>query len=1490
MPQDFFYWEALAVSDEFDIKDLEPDVLDVLHHLRQGNLKKIDFKKLKGHDIYRAKISRNDRLIFVENASRIIMVAVVRNHDYQKCKFFKYAVWKNFISKTEPQNLNTIEEQDFIPVEETHFQLLNEDLQSIKFYNQEFINLSEAQCGASRITFPGVLDGPAGSGKSLVLFEILKDFCYRSENIGAKVLFIAASSRLVKYLEKHFWEYIGFSNLPCNVIFQSYNEIFLKNYAPVVMQQLTSSNCISWLEKQLPILRSGINEEDLLYFVKSPERWVKELQLLHDNPETYTQHTLFNSTQAVWVRNMYQQFTQYLLEQGQHSLELWFKKNPIMLPEYNMITQKRKQDFYQLLRNEFRNISGYSSCADYLKNDDRRNTFKDKSLKEKIFNYLKSYIHYLKDNNILNSALLPLTSPETADLVLLDEYPDLTTLQLRNVFSLAKDGRIICAGDTNQALNNQIPPFKYLRDLYPELNRIFLSQTYRSPWQALEVANCILNMEFQVLRGVIDAGQYVEVPIDKERQSSGYTYWNKAPEEIGFNKDSTQWIVITTSALKEAAIQKFGTPLVFTSEEVKGQQFKGIIIYELLNILKEALSFLNTDKEVTLHSHRPKKSHHHPLLVAQRPYFHEVFVAITRGKHIVAFSQTEHHYLKRITEPLKKNIQKNTPNEHLSTREESHSIQEWYDMIIEQHDRGNVKVAENIFNQKFKHLFTSFDAFLQISPVINQKEYISLYDLAIKEVKQHFSVDVLRKFILNNISNLNNFYLLLFAFFSENQKLVDYRWNVFLMVYNHLPEEKKALFPVIIHHIPNFLEKLDISDKVKFPIKKLFFEYEFKKLLQENQADYLNSIITYFIENREVMRVFPEMLFPLLKNYQFKDEPQEDLEEYIFYILFYNEFPQFQEFLPIVITDPRFMEYLYSIDKYEDEVESFFINQWEKIKDKPSMRQQMSREFLNDIDCCNLVQKTILLDLLEKGPLATNLSSERLWMPEGNESALIVRMLISKNAVDETILKVLFTKNPTLKKSHALCHYKSKDLYIFFSILSQHHLRDILQDLLQENEGMYHFLHIAILLRYTQHRNTSIERDNDNPLNLLVRNVAGIQILNKLLLTTEVLKFLPHEALWTLIEQELFYSNEGIDFVLNVMDNVNVAKSAPMKLIQFYLNKENYEILDKYMEKTSPGTDFFWSVLNNNDGLKYIQRILQINNSGLRVWISNIFILAFSGQDGLEDAIKKQCTHPAKLSILMLAMEYEFDSLKRIILHIFRLQNSGKRIYLDKIMQFPEGEQFIILFISLLYNDLKKHILIVERKFPVQDLINCDSIWLRPELWIAASLEEKKVLPDMVDKVQGRSELIQYILVQSYGSSLIVGLLKNNFENIVMIPEVFTVPNTILPDLLFKEEDKNQRVDYLLCLARILHEYPKLVERWHLKNLFDLFDVDKWGTYLPSSAATIEILLTLCRAHHPVFKRIIEKEGTALYCFQATVNELTTVAENLLELKTYKAL
>jgi len=183
---------------QLDSKGVQKSFDKVLQQLSKGDFKSADVRKMTNAGYYRARLNIKDRLLFsivsYNQKKYLLLLEVIQNHDYAKSRFLRGAPQPN---EEDLKPLASIEEVQQADIKQLNY--INEKGQNIHVLNK-FISFDDTQQAIFQVHPPLIIIGSAGSGKTVLVLEKLKQ-------LKGNVAYISLSNYLVENARK-----IYFSN------------------------------------------------------------------------------------------------------------------------------------------------------------------------------------------------------------------------------------------------------------------------------------------------------------------------------------------------------------------------------------------------------------------------------------------------------------------------------------------------------------------------------------------------------------------------------------------------------------------------------------------------------------------------------------------------------------------------------------------------------------------------------------------------------------------------------------------------------------------------------------------------------------------------------------------------------------------------------------------------------------------------------------------------------------------------------------------------------------------------------------------------------------------------------------------------------------------------------------------------------------------------------------------------------------------------------
>jgi hypothetical protein len=227
--------ETLIFRD-IDTRHVERAYEKLLEQLKSGDFRSAEVKKLKNAGIYRAKLDDKNRLLFqlAEHGGRryLLVLEVVRNHDYAKARFLNGGSWTE--SDFDPVPMPPSPD---VPGEVLRY--VNPGSATIHVLDKA-LSFDDAQTAVFDTPLPLIVIGSAGSGKTALTLEKLK-------TLPGRGLYLTRSAYLVESARSLYFAN-GFGNDGQEVDFFSLVELIQTIEVPKG-REATFSDFALWYER-----------------------------------------------------------------------------------------------------------------------------------------------------------------------------------------------------------------------------------------------------------------------------------------------------------------------------------------------------------------------------------------------------------------------------------------------------------------------------------------------------------------------------------------------------------------------------------------------------------------------------------------------------------------------------------------------------------------------------------------------------------------------------------------------------------------------------------------------------------------------------------------------------------------------------------------------------------------------------------------------------------------------------------------------------------------------------------------------------------------------------------------------------------------------------------------------------------------------------------------------------------------------------------------
>jgi hypothetical protein len=195
-----------------------PGLSKLISFLEQDDFQSADVKKV-GDNLYRARLNRNDRILFSiyrhQGQVYALILEYIKNHAYEKSRFLNQNATLDENKIPSVKTLSEVKEEPLIYVNPEHktFNLLD-----------KIISFDDSQHSIYSLQAPLVIIGSAGSGKTALTLEKMK-------HAMGDVLYVTQSAYLVKNSRDLYYAH-GYDNEDQQVDFLSFQEFLESIHVP----------------------------------------------------------------------------------------------------------------------------------------------------------------------------------------------------------------------------------------------------------------------------------------------------------------------------------------------------------------------------------------------------------------------------------------------------------------------------------------------------------------------------------------------------------------------------------------------------------------------------------------------------------------------------------------------------------------------------------------------------------------------------------------------------------------------------------------------------------------------------------------------------------------------------------------------------------------------------------------------------------------------------------------------------------------------------------------------------------------------------------------------------------------------------------------------------------------------------------------------------------------------------------------------------------
>jgi hypothetical protein len=321
---------------QLDSKSIQKNFDKVLRQLCEGDFKSADVRKMSNTGYYRARLNIKDRLLFTfitaNHKKNLLLLEVIQHHDYAKSRFLRGAQLPDEDSLHPLARIEDVQQGDIKVLN-----YINESGKSIHVLNK-FISFDDTQQAILHIHPPLIIIGSAGSGKTVLVLEKLKQ-------LKGNVAYISLSNYLVENARKIYFSH-GYENEDSEVDFLSFQQ-YLESWQIPEGKEITFRAFEQWFNRHAQYLK-----------IKEPYRVYEEFKgVLTGSPlhtaflskEEYLmlgiKQSIFTADKREEVYSLFTKYIQWMKENNYYdSNMLSFEYLQLVKPRYDYVMIDEVQD------------------------------------------------------------------------------------------------------------------------------------------------------------------------------------------------------------------------------------------------------------------------------------------------------------------------------------------------------------------------------------------------------------------------------------------------------------------------------------------------------------------------------------------------------------------------------------------------------------------------------------------------------------------------------------------------------------------------------------------------------------------------------------------------------------------------------------------------------------------------------------------------------------------------------------------------------------------------------------------------------------------------------------------------------------------------------------------------------------------------------------------------------------------------------------------
>lgn len=653
MNKHVYYWQACVNAAEF------VDHARLIDNILLG-VAEVD--KMAQYRIYKSRINAADRILWttvmVDGKPCMLVLDVILNHDYRKSRFLKKGVLEAYLEKRGPLTFEGVHAEEEALPDALDWEPARYYPQAY-YYDESFIAFNAEQDHALQLPMPVVISGPAGSGKSCVLFEAMRVMWQaKPEDEKKAILYVAKSPFLAAHYQR-MWDAEPDDR---SVLFCSYDALIVSlDAACTTVTKVGEAYFFKWLdsyiEGQSRAVAVGHGTSKIVeLFLRDKEAVYQEFQLI----------AAFTRLGGVFTPNDY-----FALgaRQSLFPSTAGFNPKPALL------------DAYASFKAHF---SG--------------------GMWDPVFHELHAPAVFYAV--VVDEALdLPLGP-------LMTLYDIATDGRIHYAVDSHQRSR-------DRLSHRPLLLEMLARSSEKPVSHVQLSASYRCPNAVIRMTNAVIALKHTLTGGLSDRHEISHIPLSTDPEKElGEVFWYQPSK----NEDqvlqglfpSTYSAVVTLEEHLAEAQARYPEAIIHTPENIKGLSYRFIVAYRLLDDVAGHFNAANSalgqysDNEHP-HAHRAKKGHGDERFA---PVFNGIIIAITRATEKLYFVQNKRHGLRHIIPKWRHSMGLGDVVKVVQVKAVGgNTKQDWHALTLQLLRTGNEEQAAIIFHRELNATGMGFEAF-----------------------------------------------------------------------------------------------------------------------------------------------------------------------------------------------------------------------------------------------------------------------------------------------------------------------------------------------------------------------------------------------------------------------------------------------------------------------------------------------------------------------------------------------------------------------------------------------------------------------------------------------------------------------------------------------------------------------------------------------------------------------------------------------------------